>query len=182
MGSLVATDRECRFSYAADFLAAGNPGGLALLAGPALFGAHPVVYRSAARMPLPPRLMALMPGEAPGNIQRRLHTEILAKRRVPPVPGFDTEWELLLLAGHGGIGHVDVFADDRAAEQWYGPRSVREALIGQRSAVWRFIREDLQQGTRSYGDRVLALEGVPELRRRQLAEIVARERRVLQTP
>lgn len=145
MGSLVATDRECRFSYAAGFLATGNPDGLALLAGPALFGTHAVVHRSTARMPLHPRLMALTPGEAPGNIQRRLYTEILARRRSPPAPGFDTEWELLLLAGHGGIGHIDVFADDRAAEQWYARRPVRATLIGQRSAVWRFVREDLEQ-------------------------------------
>ena len=145
MGSLVATDRECRFSYAAAFLAEGNPDGLALLASPALFGNNPVVYRSSARMPLYPRLMTLLPGEAPGNIQRRLYTELLAKRRSPPAPGFDTEWELLLLAGHGGIGHIDVFADDRVAEQWYARQPVRETLIGQRSAVWRFIREDLEQ-------------------------------------
>lgn len=144
LGSLVATDRECRFSYAAGFLAAGNPDGLALLAAPALFGTNPVVHRSSARMPLHPRLMALMPGEVPGNIQRRLYTGILARRRAPPAPGFDTEWELLLLAGHGGIGHVDVFADDRVAEQWYARRA-GETLIGQRSAVWRFIREDLEQ-------------------------------------
>ena len=145
MGALVLTDQECRFSYATEFLASGDPDGLALLANPALFGVNPVVYRSSARMPLHPRLMALTPGEAPGNIQRRIYTEILAKRRLPPAPGLDTEWELLLMAGHGGIGHIDVFRDDRAAEQWYARDLQRESLIGKRSAVWRFIREDVEQ-------------------------------------
>ncbi len=144
MGSLVATDLECRFSYDAAFLAGNHSDGLALLAGPKLFGANPVVYRSSARMPLHPRLMALTPGEAPGNIQRRIYTEILAKRRPPPAPGPETEWELLLLAGHGGIGHIDVFQDDRNALAWYGRDDHRESLISQRSAVWRFIREDIE--------------------------------------
>lgn len=144
MGSLLATEQECRFSYTAEFLASGNPNGLALLASPELFGQAPVIYRSSARMPLHPRLMALTPGDAPGNIQRRLYTEVLAKRSPPPARGFDTEWELLLLAGHGGIGHVDVFQDDRAAEQWYARSMSSDALIGQRSQVWRFIREDIE--------------------------------------
>lgn len=145
MGVVVVTDRECRFSYTSEFLADGDPNGLALLASPALFGAEPVVYRSSARMPLHPRLMALTPGEAPGNIQRRIYSEILAKRRMPPAPGLETEWELLLLAGHGGIGHIDVFRDDSVAEQWYAHVEQRESLIGKRSAVWRFIREDIEQ-------------------------------------
>lgn len=145
MGDLVLTDQECRFSYTAEFLAMDDANGLALLANPELFGTNPVIYRSSARMPFHPRLMALTPGEAPGNIQRRIYNDILAKRKMPPMPGLDTEWELLLLAGHGGIGHIDVFRDDRAAEQWYGRDVHRDSLIGQRSSVWRFIREDIEQ-------------------------------------
>ena len=147
MGSLVATPTECRFSYSAEFLAAGSHDGLALLAHPVLFGTEPVVYRTSARMPLHPRLMAMLPSEAPGNIQRRIYTEILARRERPPAPGFETEWEILLMAGHDGIGHVDVFRDDRAATDWYARPQHPETVIGARSAVWRFIREDVRQTT-----------------------------------
>ena len=145
MGDLVLTDQECRFSYTAEFLAQDDANGLALLANSELFGTNPVIYRSSARMPFHPRLMALTPGEAPGNIQRRIYNDILGKRKLPPMLGLDTEWELLLLAGHGGIGHIDVFRDDRAAELWYGRDVHRDSLIGQRSSVWRFIREDIEQ-------------------------------------
>jgi serine/threonine-protein kinase HipA len=31
----------------------------------------------------------------------------------------ETEWQLLVMGGHGGIGHIDVFSDDIAAETWY---------------------------------------------------------------
>jgi len=145
MGSLVATDRECRFSYSEDFLHRRPAPGLALLAGPELFGAEPVVYRSSARMPLHPRLMSLIPADSPGNLQRRIHTELLARRDPPPAPGFETEWELLLLTGHGGIGHIDVFRDDLEATEWYANPVHPQTVVGHRSAVWRFVREEIEQ-------------------------------------
>ena len=145
MGNLVATERECRFSYTPEFLHRRPAPGLALLAAPDLFGDQPVVYRSSARMPLHPRLMSLIPADSPGNLQRRIHTELLARRQPPPAPGFETEWELLLLTGHGGIGHVDVFRDDREAEHWYANPVHPQSVVGRRSAVWRFVREEIEQ-------------------------------------
>lgn len=145
MGNLVATGRECRFSYTDEFLQRRPAPALSLLAGPELFGSEPVVYRSSARMPLHPRLMSLVPADSPGNLQRRIHTELLARRSPPPAPGFETEWELLLLTGHGGIGHIDVFGDDIEAEDWYANPVHPQSVVGRRSAVWRFVREEIEQ-------------------------------------
>ncbi|MFA7594404.1 MAG: hypothetical protein WCY26_11740, partial [Thiohalobacteraceae bacterium] len=68
-----------------------------------------------------------------------------------------------------------------------GALSVRGNLLelgtvfGLRRAEVESLFEECLQGTRSYVDRVLALETVPEARRRQLADIVGREQRMLQT-
>jgi len=145
MGNLVATTRENRFTYTDEFLESGNAAGLSLLAGPQLFGRQPVVHQTSERMPLHPRLLALTPGEAPGNIQRRVYANLLAKRRPPPAPGFETEWEILMLAGHNGIGHLDVFRDDRDALQRYANPPPTDLLTGQRSDLWGFIRNEVRQ-------------------------------------
>ena len=158
MGNLVATDRECRFSYTDSFLHQRPAPGLALLAGPELFGSEPVVYRSSERMPLYPRLMSLIPADSPGNLQRRIYTELLARSDPPPAPGFETEWELLMLTGHSGIGHIDVFRDDREAEQWYSQPVYPQSIVGRRSAVWQFVREEIQQS-----DHAVSADTVAEL-------------------
>jgi serine/threonine-protein kinase HipA len=36
-----------------------------------------------------------------------------------PPPGLETEWQLLVMGGHGGIGHIDIFSDDIVARRWY---------------------------------------------------------------
>ncbi len=145
MGNLVATARENRFTYTDEFLESGTTAGLSLLASPELFAREPVVHQASERMPLHPRLLALTPGEAPGNIQRRVYANLLAKRRPPPAPGFETEWEILMLAGHNGIGHLDVFRDDRDALQWYQNPPSPELLTGKRSDLWNFIRNEVRQ-------------------------------------
>lgn len=145
MGNLVATPRENRFTYTDEFLQSGFSAGLSLLTHPKLFGREPVVHQASERMPLHPRLLALTPGEAPGNIQRRVYANLLAKRRPPPAPGFETEWEILMLAGHNGIGHLDVFRDDRDAVQWYATPPSAELLTGKRSDLWNFIRNEVRQ-------------------------------------
>ncbi|WJW76601.1 HipA domain-containing protein [Thiohalobacter sp. IOR34] len=156
MGNLVATPTECRFSYTEDFL--GRPGlpGLSLIAPPGLYDREAVVYPSSARMPLHPRLMALLPGDTPGNLQRRVLTALLARQPTPPRPGFETEWALLLLAGHGGIGHLDVFADDLQARDWYERQPAGGEAIGRRSAVWRFVREEVRQTAHSVDPDVIS--------------------------
>ncbi len=146
MGNLVATGREMRFSYVPEFLEPGNGiAGLSLLLPPSLWRERPFVHQSTEILPLLPRLMALIPGRNANNIQRRLYTSLLAKRSNPPAQGFETEWELLMLTGHNGIGHIDVFPDDRAALEAYADKDAPRKRIGSRSEFWRFLKEGTSQ-------------------------------------
>ncbi len=88
----------------------------------------------------------MIPGRGQNNIQRRIYTRILEQRPNPPAPGLETDWELLLLAGHNGIGHLDIFRDDRVAENYYTHRgdSFHHPAAGDRSKFWAFLRENLQ--------------------------------------
>lgn len=141
MGNLVATGREMRFSYVPEFLEPGNIAGLSLLLPPSLWRDRPFVHTSTEILPLLPRLMALIPGRNANNIQRRLYTSLLAKRSNPPAQGFETEWELLMLTGHNGIGHIDVFPDDRAALETYADKDAPKKRIGSRSEFWKFLKQ-----------------------------------------
>ncbi len=145
MGQLVATGREMRFSYVPEFLEQTDTAGLSLLLPPSLWRGRPFVHASTEILPLLPRLMALIPGRNANNIQRRLYTSLLAKRSNVPAPGFETEWELLMLTGHNGIGHIDVFPDDRAALDAYADTGEPKKRIGSRSEFWRMLKEGTDQ-------------------------------------
>lgn len=145
MGNLVATGREMRFSYAPEFLERQDAAGLSLLLPPALWQTRPFIHQATEILPLLPRLMALIPGKNANNIQRRIYTGLLAKRPQPPAPGFETEWELLLLTGHNGIGHIDVFQDDRAALGFYDAKPESKKRIGSRSEFWHFLKDEARQ-------------------------------------
>lgn len=144
MGDLVVTPQETRFSYTAEYLALGpDAAGLSLLSSPRLYGRNPVAFPTREAFPLPPRLMALIPGEGRRNLQRQIYSRLLEARPMPPAPGFETDWELLLLTGHNGIGHIDVFRDDRAAVAAYMRTEVSPASPAARSRFWRALRDDV---------------------------------------
>ncbi len=145
MGQLVATGREMRFSYVPEFLAQTDTAGLSLLLPPLLWRERPFVHASTEILPLLPRLMALIPGRNANNIQRRLYTSLLAKRSNPPAQGFETEWELLMLTGHNGIGHIDVFPDDRVALEAYADTGEPKKRVGSRSEFWHMLKEGTSQ-------------------------------------
>lgn len=145
MGSLVATTRECRFSYDAGFVHAGLPGFSLLAPVEQLLDKSPVVRAATERFPLHPRLMALIPPNSPGNLQRRVYAELLSKKKPPPAPGFETEWGILMLAGRNGIGHLDVFPSDLEAEDWYTQQAGETAVIGGRSGIWGLLRDEVRQ-------------------------------------
>lgn len=117
MGTLYVNEAEARFQYAEPFVDAHLPG-LSLLYPPALYGARPVVFRRGGR--LHPRFQALIPPAGRHAFLRHLLLAALRGRGAAPPPGFEEDWALLLLAGHGSIGHVDCFGDDEAARAWYG--------------------------------------------------------------
>ena len=89
--------------------------------------------------------MQFIPGHGRNNIQRRLYTKALEKRSQPPSPGFDTDWEILMLAGRNGIGHIDVFRDDVVAGEWYERPAKEKPSNTDRSAFWKAIREDISE-------------------------------------
>jgi len=78
--------------------------------------------------------MTLVPGYGHNSIQRNIITRILKSTGQSPKPGLDTHWALLLMDGHNGIGHIDVFRDDRVAEHWYQNRHIIESDSASRSA------------------------------------------------
>lgn len=145
MGDLVVTDIDARFTYSDEFLASKNQDGLSLLSSPKIYGRETVVFPLRQNFPLHPRLMQFIPGHGRNNIQRRLYTKALEKRPRPPLPGFDTDWEILMLAGRNGIGHIDVFRDDLAAGEWYNRPAKEKPSNADRSAFWKAIREDVSE-------------------------------------
>ena len=116
MGSLYVTESEARFSYAPGYADSGLPG-LSLVYPPALFRDASIVHRRSGS--LHPRFHALIPPADEHNFQRKLMLAYLREKGLRPATAFEADLALLAHAGHGGIGHVDVFADQRAAKAWY---------------------------------------------------------------
>lgn len=121
MGNLVITDSEARFTYTRDYQATGLLG-LGLAYPPAAFSGTIIRPRNEF-FDLHPPLQALIPRRSEKNFQRQLILRYLASRDIHPQQGFDSDWQILMHAGHGGIGHLDVFADDEAAHRWYNTPS-----------------------------------------------------------
>ena len=70
-----------------------------------------------------PPIQTLVPPRSERNFQRALLLKYLHSIGLNPAPGFDTDWEILIRAGHGGVGHLDVFESDEAALAWYATPS-----------------------------------------------------------
>jgi serine/threonine-protein kinase HipA len=122
MGRLLVTDTQCRFTYDADFLRAGLPG-LSLLYPPEFIGRTTIAWERTAYFDLLPPLQSLIPPQGEANFQRRLVLSYLEQQGIKPAPGFDSDWEILMVSGHGGIGHLDVFPDDAKAAEWFGGKT-----------------------------------------------------------
>ena len=127
MGRIYMTDSECRFTYSEDFLKTGLPG-LGLLYPTEIIQQTTIVRPRSEFFDFLPPLQSLIPPRGEKNFQRQLILSYLAKRGIVPSRGFDADWEILMMAGHGGIGHLDVFRDDEKAVQWYSV-PVREGLF-----------------------------------------------------
>ena len=149
MGDLLLSAQQASFTYTEDYLSSGQAG-FCLLGDASIWGADTVVYPVSERIPVFPRMLSLIPGANPRNLQRRRYLDLLnaSLGREPP-PGLETEWQLLMMGGHGGIGHVDVFPDDISAEQWYRSRASLNddtgvtKRSGRRSQLWRMLKRDV---------------------------------------
>ncbi len=119
MGQLTLTDAECRFTYDADYLATGLPGVGAIYT-PEVYASDTIVRTRTDAFDFLPPIQALIPPHSEHNFQRRLVTDYLARNGVTPATGLETDWEILKVSGHGGIGHLDVFESDEKAADWYG--------------------------------------------------------------
>ena len=118
MGRLYITDKECRFTYDDDYLQRGLPG-VGLVYAPAYFGKTTIVRERAGRFDLLPPLQSLIPPRDDDNFQRNLALKYLNTKGMSGITGFDADWEILKVSGHGGIGHLDLFEDDERALSWY---------------------------------------------------------------
>lgn len=149
MGDLVLSGDQASFTYSQGYLASARPG-FCLLGDGAIWGSDTVTYPISERIPVFPRLLTLIPGNNPRNLQRRHYLDILrSKLGKEPAPGLETEWQLLVMGGHGGIGHIDVFADDIIAEAWYRtstelPHAVAAVdASDNRSQLWRMLKRNV---------------------------------------
>ena len=118
MGQLYVTDAECRFTYDEDYLDSGLPG-LGAIYSPGVFGTRTIVRARTESFDFLPPIQSLVPPRGERNFQRKLILDYLAADGITPTAGLDTDWEILKVSGHGGIGHLDLFATDEKAVEWY---------------------------------------------------------------
>ena len=118
MGQLYVTNAECRFTYDADYLETGLPG-LGTIYSPEVFGTRTIVRTRTESFDFLPPIQSLVPPHGERNFQRKLIIDYLAANGITPAAGLDTDWEILKVSGHGGIGHLDVFASDDKAVEWF---------------------------------------------------------------
>jgi len=148
MGDLLLSTDQSAFTYLPEYLETELPG-FCLLGDNSLWQSDTVTYPISERIPVFPRLISLIPGNNPRNLQRRHYIDLLrAQQGREPAPGLDTEWRLLVTGGHGGIGHIDVFSDDITAQNWYQPNahSQHELMLnasGNRSQLWGMLKHNV---------------------------------------
>lgn len=125
MGQLYLTDTECRFTYDPDYLATGLRG-LGTIYAPSIHETSTIVRGRTESFDFLPPIQSLLPPRSEKNFQRTLILDYLAKRGIKPTPGIETDWEVLMASGHGGIGHLDVFDSDTRAVDWYAAPARQE--------------------------------------------------------
>lgn len=121
MGTMIVTDKETRFTYETDYDKTGLRG-LGLVYPPEQFTST-IVRPRTEFFDMHPPIQSLVLGREDKNFLRALLLKYLAKKNIFPEAGFDSDWQLLMLTGHGAIGHLDIFESDSAANQWYSTPS-----------------------------------------------------------
>ncbi|MGB5306251.1 MAG: HipA domain-containing protein [Gammaproteobacteria bacterium] len=118
MGRLYLTDSECRFTYDPEFLVTGLRG-VGTIYAPSIHETSTIIRARTESFDFLPPIQSLIPPRNENNFQRTLILDCLAKKGVKPGSGIETDWEILMTSGHGGIGHLDVFESDTRAVDWY---------------------------------------------------------------
>jgi serine/threonine-protein kinase HipA len=132
MGRLYVTDKECRFTYDDDYLQQDLPG-LGIVYAPEFYGKTTITRERKKPFDLFPPVQSLIPPRQSDNFQRNLALKYLQTKHDQSFSSadktsFDTDWEILKISGHGGIGHLDVFEDDASAEDWYASPPSHELM------------------------------------------------------
>lgn len=134
IGQIIHTGSEVRLTYDR-----GAPCGVSILHDPRRLAGIAIPFPVDAHLPLPPYLASLLPPRH-GPLWTFLLDRVSRRRGVPASD--DELWEVLLEAGRNGIGHLDVFEHDGAAERWYaGMRT--PTIIGEganRRGLWDTFR------------------------------------------
>lgn len=161
MGDLILTEEQSLFTYTKEYRSTGLPG-FSLLSDASIWGKDTVSYPVSERISVFPRLLSLLPGSNPRNLQRRHYLNLLRiKLGKEPSPGLETEWQLLIMGGHGGIGHIDVFANDIVAENWYkkdlasSEDKHQKAVSGSRSPLWRMLKHEVLDENIDFDPRII---------------------------
>lgn len=141
MGDLTVMRDQTLFVYTSEYRDSGLPG-MSLLAASGLWGKEPVKFMTREGFPVHPRLISIIPGEGRRNIQRKVFARMLEKQGKATAPGFETDWEMALMAGANTIGHLFLFRNDLQAQQWFD-RPAGTNRVGTRSKFWRLLREDI---------------------------------------
>ena len=118
IGRLYLTDTDCRFTYDPGYLRTGLPG-LGLVYAPQIYRENTIIRRRTAFFDFLPPIQSLIPPPGERNFQRRLILAYLARTGLVPARGIEEDWEILKVAGHGAIGHLDIFESDEKARAWY---------------------------------------------------------------
>lgn len=118
MAELTVTNSQSRLSYEPDYLNTNLPG-IGILYDPQLVRTDTVSWDRTAWFDLMPPIQSRIPPAAEDNFQRKLILSYLEQNQIVTEPGFDQNWQILMVAGHGGIGHLDIFKNDDTALDWY---------------------------------------------------------------
>jgi serine/threonine-protein kinase HipA len=147
IGGFTLTQSECRINYEPD---AVDLSPASLLLPVREFITKPYTAPVSEFLNLPPFLWSKVPqplaAGMPPNIQRRMYLRAIfaARRTQPPAPGLETDYEILMLAGRDGIGHVDVFPSDDHARRFYAERRkmIRAPVVlSKEQDLWALVRK-----------------------------------------
>ncbi len=118
LADMVLTETELRITFDDSARKLKLPG-LSMLHD--MSGDSIMVYPRNGSRVLPPQLRALLPPDSSPNPQRRILLDLMVAcgRSIAGLPTELQQWEMLVFAGRGAVGHIDVFENDLDAQKYY---------------------------------------------------------------